>query len=125
MRIVFKIVNPLFFSKEKQVFGQIYETFLSELQSAGTLGEFYTQRAITELMTELTDLQHGETLLDSACGTGGFLTAALEHLKASARSIKEREALQHNVKGWEYKQHWLGGQVLYVDPKYTSQRCPH
>lgn len=105
LRQVINKLNEIDFnnSKDKQVFGQIYETFLSELQSAGTLGEFYTPRAITELMTELTNPKVGDKVLDPACGTGGFLTAALEHLKASANTIAEHEALQHNVLGWEYK----------------------
>jgi len=105
LRQVINKLNEIDFnnSKDKHVFGQIYETFLSELQSAGTLGEFYTPRAITELLVELTDPQAHETLLDPACGTGGYLTAALEHLKAKATTVAEREAIQHNVKGWEYK----------------------
>jgi type I restriction enzyme M protein len=105
LRQVINKLNEIDFnnSKEKQVFGQIYETFLSELQSAGTLGEFYTPRAITELLTGLTDPKINEKVLDPACGTGGFLTAALEHLKAKAGAVAEREALQHNVMGWEYK----------------------
>ena len=105
LRQVINKLNEIDFnnSKDKQVFGQIYETFLSELQSAGTLGEFYTPRAITELLTRLTDPKINEKVLDPACGTGGFLTAALEHLKANAGTVAEREALQHNVRGWEYK----------------------
>ncbi len=105
LRQVINKLNEIDFnnSKDKHVFGQIYETFLSELQSAGTLGEFYTPRAITELLVELTDPQPFEKLLDPACGTGGYLTAALEHLKAKATTVAEREAIQHNVTGWEYK----------------------
>jgi len=105
LRQVINKLNEIDFnnSKDKQVFGQIYETFLSELQSAGTLGEFYTPRAITELLTELTAPITGEKVLDPACGTGGFLTAALEHLKAKASSVAERDAIQNNVMGWEYK----------------------
>jgi len=105
LRQVINKLNEIDFnnSKDKHVFGQIYETFLSELQSAGTLGEFYTPRAITELLVELTDPQPFEKLLDPACGTGGYLTAALEHLKAKATTVAEREAIQHNVMGWEYK----------------------
>ena len=105
LRQVINKLNEIDFnnSKDKQVFGQIYETFLSELQSAGTLGEFYTPRAITELLTELTAPITGEKVLDPACGTGGFLTAALEHLKAKASSVAERGAIQTNVMGWEYK----------------------
>jgi len=105
LRQVINKLNEIDFnnSKDKHVFGQIYETFLSELQSAGTLGEFYTPRAITELLAELTNPKAGEKVLDPACGTGGYLTAALEQLKASASTVAEREALQHNVVGWEYK----------------------
>ena len=105
LRQVINKLNEIDFnnSKDKHVFGQIYETFLSELQSAGTLGEFYTPRAITELLTELTNPKAGEKMLDPACGTGGFLTAALEHLKSKVSSVAEREAIQHNVMGWEYK----------------------
>ena len=105
LRQVINKLNEIDFnnSKDKHVFGQIYETFLGELQSAGTLGEFYTPRAITDLMTELVDPQHGEKILDPACGTGGFLTTTIEHLKEQAANIKQREAIAKNVTGWEYK----------------------
>ena len=105
LRQVINKLNQIDFnsSKDKQIFGQIYEGFLGELQSAGTLGEFYTPRAITELLVELTDPQLGEIVLDPACGTGGYLTAALEHLKAQARTVAERTTLGDNVIGWEYK----------------------
>jgi len=105
LRQVINKLNEIDFnnSKDKHVFGQIYETFLSELQSAGTLGEFYTPRAITELLTELIDPDHGEKVLDPSCGTGGFLTAAIEHLKEKSNSVDERSAIQENVMGWEYK----------------------
>lgn len=105
LRQVINKLNEIDFnnSKDKHVFGQIYETFLSELQSAGTLGEFYTPRALTELMTELIDPQHGETVLDPSCGTGGFLTATIEHLKHTASNVAERKAIGANICGWEYK----------------------
>lgn len=105
LRQVINKLNEIDFnnSKDLHLFGQIYETFLSELQSAGTLGEFYTPRAITHFMTEMVNPAHGETVLDPACGTGGFLTAVIEHLKASANTVAEREAIAHNVRGWEYK----------------------
>jgi len=105
LRQVINKLNEVDFnnSKDLHLFGQIYETFLSELQSAGTLGEFYTPRAITQFMTEMVNPAHGESVLDPACGTGGFLTAVIEHLKATASTVAEREALGHNVRGWEYK----------------------
>lgn len=105
LRQVINKLNEIDFnsSKDLHLFGQIYETFLSELQSAGTLGEFYTPRAITQFMTEMVNPENGETVLDPACGTGGFLTAVIEHLKATASTVAEREAIAHNVRGWEYK----------------------
>jgi type I restriction enzyme M protein len=105
LRQVINKLNEIDFnnSKDKHIFGQIYESFLSELQSAGTLGEFYTPRAITQLLAELTNPKLGEKVLDPACGTGGYLTAALEHLKNKAKTVADNEALQHNVMGWEYK----------------------
>lgn len=105
LRQVINKLNQVDFnnSKDLHLFGQIYETFLSELQSAGTLGEFYTPRAVTQFMTEMVNPEHGETVLDPACGTGGFLTAVIEHLKSSASNVAEREAIAHNVRGWEYK----------------------
>lgn len=105
LRQVINKLNEINFnnSKDLHLFGQIYETFLSELQSAGTLGEFYTPRAITQFMTEMVSPAHGETVLDPACGTGGFLTAVIEHLKSTASNVAEREAIGNNVRGWEYK----------------------
>lgn len=105
LRQVINKLNEIDFnnSKEKHLFGQIYETFLGELQSAGTLGEFYTPRAITNLLAELTDPKTGDKVLDPACGTGGYLTSALEHLKSKAKNIQDSESLQKNVVGWEYK----------------------
>ncbi len=105
LRQVINHLNRIDFntSKDKQVFGQIYETFLGELQSAGSLGEYYTPRAITKLLTELTDPKPHEKILDPSCGTGGFLTAALEHLKTKATNLEKRTAIQDNIIGWEYK----------------------
>lgn len=105
LRQVINKLNEIDFnnSKDLHLFGQIYETFLSELQSAGALGEFYTPRAVTQFMTEMVNPVHGEAVLDPASGTGGFLTAVIEHLKASANTVAEREAIAHNVRGWEYK----------------------
>ncbi|MDB9495437.1 N-6 DNA methylase [Spirulina major CS-329] len=105
LRQVINKLNEVDFnsSKDLQLFGQIYETFLSELQSAGTLGEFYTPRAITQLMTEMVNPAHGELVLDPACGTGGFLVAVIEYLKGTAQTVADREAIGQNVRGWEYK----------------------
>jgi type I restriction enzyme M protein len=91
-------------SKDLQVFGKVYETLLKELQSAGSSGEFYTPRAVVEFMAEITDPKLGEKVLDPACGTGGFLTAAIEHIrKAGVENIEQRKQLQNTVHGMELK----------------------
>jgi len=105
LRQVINKLNEIDFnnSEDKHIFGDIYETILKELQSAGKSGEFYTPRAIVQLLTDLTDPKLGEKILDPACGTGGFLTATIEHLKEKCLTLEDRKSLQDNVRGWEYK----------------------
>ncbi len=105
IRKVLNKLNEIDFNttKDKHAFGELYETILKELQSAGKSGEFYTPRAITEFITEMIDPQLGEKILDPACGTGGYLTAAIEHLKKQANSVEERQGIAKNIIGWEYK----------------------
>lgn len=90
-------------AEDRHLFGDIYEGMLKELQSAGKAGEFYTPRAVTQFMTDIVDIQLGEKLLDPACGTGGFLTCAIEHLKKQEKKAGDRQILQDIVAGWEYK----------------------
>jgi type I restriction enzyme M protein len=66
---------------ERQHFGDVYEQILNDLQSAGNAGEYYTPRAVTAFMTERIDPKPGEMLLDPACGTGGFLTSSIRHMR--------------------------------------------
>jgi len=105
IRKVLNKLNEIDFNiaKERHAFGELYETILKELQSAGKSGEFYTPRAITQFITDIINPKLGEKILDPACGTGGFLTAVIEHLKAQANNIEERQAIQDNVIGWEFK----------------------
>ncbi len=105
LRRVLNKLNGLDFNiaEERHLFGDIYEGILKELQSAGKSGEFYTPRAVTQLLTDMINPQLGEKILDPACGTGGFLTCTIEHLKKQIKRGSQRKQLQENVKGWEYK----------------------
>jgi len=105
LRQVINKLNEINFnnSKDKHLFGDVYESFLKELQSAGKSGEFYTPRAVVQFLTDMIDPQLGEKILDTSCGTGGFLTASVEHLKKQSSTVEDRESLQANVVGWEYK----------------------
>ena len=92
-------------SKDQHLFGDLYEQLLKDLQSAGNAGEFYTPRAVTQFMVDMTDPKLGETVLDPACGTGGFLTAALEHVRDTyVQTPEDRETLQASIHGVEKKQ---------------------
>jgi type I restriction enzyme M protein len=104
-RKVLNKLNELDFNvaKERHAFGELYEGILKDLQSAGKSGEFYTPRAITNFITDMVNPKLGECVLDPSCGTGGFLTAAIEHLKSQANSVEERQRIQEDVMGWEYK----------------------
>jgi type I restriction enzyme M protein len=66
---------------ERQHFGDIYEQILTDLQSAGNAGEYYTPRAVTAFMVDRIDPKPGESLFDPACGTGGFLTCAISYMR--------------------------------------------
>ena len=105
IRKVLNKLNEIDFNiaKDRHAFGQLYETILKELQSAGKSGEFYTPRAITQFITDIINPQLGEKILDPACGTGGYLTCAIEHLKQQAKNIEERKSIEQNIAGWEYK----------------------
>ena len=83
MRQVVNKINEIDFNNltERQHFGDIYEQILNDLQSAGNAGEYYTPRAVTAFMVDRIDPRPGETLFDPACGTGGFLTCALRHMR--------------------------------------------
>lgn len=105
IRKVLNKLNQLDFNvaKDRHAFGELYETILKDLQSAGKSGEFYTPRPITEFLTDRVNPTIGEKILDPASGTGGFLTCAVEHLKLQVKNVKERQSIQQNVIGWEYK----------------------
>jgi type I restriction enzyme M protein len=105
IRKVLNKLNEVNFNigKDRHAFGEIYEGILKELQSAGKSGEFYTPRAITQFITDIINPQIGEKILDPACGTGGFLTCTIEHLKKQANNVEAHQAIQQNVVGWEYK----------------------
>lgn len=90
--------------EQSHAFGEIYETILRELQSAGSSGEFYTPRAVTEFMAEMIEPKIGEKMADFACGTGGFLTSWLHQLEKKVKNTEDREALGKSIYGIEKKQ---------------------
>lgn len=87
----------------RHAFNEIYETILKDLQSAGKSGEFYTPRAVTDFVVKMIDPQIGQTVADFACGTGGFLVSALNHMKEQANDTESNEILNKSFYGVEKK----------------------
>ena len=90
--------------EESHAFGEIYETILKELQSAGSSGEFYTPRAVTDFMAQMIKPQIGEKMADFACGTGGFITSWLKELKKKVKTTEDEEMYANSIYGIEKKQ---------------------
>ena len=88
LRQVINKINKVDFnsSEDRHIFGDIYEKLLSELQSAGDAGEFYTPRAVTKFIVSQVNPELNEKILDPACGTGGFLVNVIEHLRNKAKN---------------------------------------
>lgn len=106
IRQVINELNKIDFnaSEDRHSFGDIYESILKDLQSAGNYGEFYTPRAITEFMTEIINPRLGEKVLDPACGTGGFLTSAIETIrKQDVKGVQDLKTLETTIHGQEFK----------------------
>lgn len=105
VRKVLNKLNEIDFSvaKDRHAFGELYETILKDLQSAGKSGEFYTPRAITSFVTEMVSPQVGEKILDPACGTGGYLTSAIDYLRRNLSDRTRNKINEDDIIGWEYK----------------------
>jgi type I restriction enzyme M protein len=105
MRQVINKINDIDFtsSDDRHNFGDLYEQLLKDLQAAGNSGEFYTPRAVTQFIVDQVNPQLGESVLDPACGTGGFLTCTIEHLRSQVSSDADRQLLQQAIHGVEKK----------------------
>lgn len=106
LRQVINRINEIDFNNraDRHLFNDLYERILKDLQSAGNAGEFYTPRAVTQFMVDQVNPRLGERILDPACGTGGFLACALEHVKAQRRSVEDDIVVQNAINGVEKKQ---------------------
>lgn len=106
LRQIINVIDDIDFGdyNESHAFGDIYETILKELQSAGSSGEFYTPRAVTDFMAIMINPQVGEVMADLACGTGGFLTSWLKELHKKVETVADEKLFSSSVYGIEKKQ---------------------
>jgi len=106
IRQVVNKINDIDFNRtaDRHTFGDIYEQILKDLQSAGNAGEFYTPRAVTQFMVDMVDPRLGEKILDPACGTGGFLSCTIEHVRSKdVKTAEDERLLQNSIFGVEKK----------------------
>ncbi|MBK9265379.1 MAG: SAM-dependent DNA methyltransferase [Polyangiaceae bacterium] len=106
LRQVINKLNDIDFNRsaDRHEIGGIYEQILSDLRSAGNAGEYYTPRAVTAFMVERVDPRLGETVLDPACGTGGFLACTIEHLRDKYKKTDaDEQTIQASIRGIEKK----------------------
>ncbi len=107
LRQVINKLNEIDFtdSQERHLFGDIYEQILRDLQSAGNAGEFYTPRAVTQFIVNRLDPKLGESIMDPAAGTGGFLACSFDHVKDRyVQTTEDHQTLQQQIHGVEKKQ---------------------
>jgi len=105
VRQVVNKINELDFTtaEDRHLFNDIYETILKELQNAGSAGEFYTPRPVTQFIVDMIDPTLGDIVLDPACGTGGFLISTLNHLKKDIKTVEDQKILEKTLRGIEKK----------------------
>lgn len=106
LRQVINELNDIDFasSNDRHVFNDVYEKILKDLQSAGNAGEFYTPRAVTQFIVDMVDPKLGEKVFDPACGTGGFLTSVIEHVrKNEVKTGEDNEVLANSIYAVEKK----------------------
>ena len=106
IRQVVNKINEINFNntEDRHTFGNIYEQILKDLQSAGNAGEFYTPRAVTQFIVNRVDPQLAESVIDPACGTGGFLACTIDHKRKNyVKSAQDEETLINSIHGVEKK----------------------
>lgn len=105
IRQVINKLNEINFTtaEDRHMFNDIYESILKELQNAGSAGEFYTPRPVTQFIVDMINPKLGDKILDPACGTGGFLISVIKNLENKIKNERDRKILQENLLGIEKK----------------------
>ncbi len=107
LREVINKVDDIHFSssEETHTLGMLYEKMLTEMRdAAGDSGEFYTPRPVVQFMVATTNPKLGDSVLDPACGTGGFLSEAFIHLQKQCKTVNDQKRLQEqSIFGQEAK----------------------
>lgn len=100
LRDIVNKIHGIHFSSSEEIhtLSHLYESMLREMRdAAGDSGEFYTPRPVVRFMVQVTDPRLGERVLDPACGTGGFLVEAYDHLAPQVTTPEQRRTLQRDT----------------------------
>lgn len=98
-KVLQMVGNENWYMMEGDFKGAIYEAILEKngQDKKSGAGQYFTPRALIKAMVEVTDPKITETVADPACGTGGFLLAAFEHMKPQSREISKQNFLKNNA----------------------------
>lgn len=98
-KVLQMVGNENWYMMEGDFKGAIYESILEKngQDKKSGAGQYFTPRALIKAMVEVTDPKITETVADPACGTGGFLLAAFEHMKPQSREISKQNFLKNNA----------------------------
>ncbi|MFF7972206.1 N-6 DNA methylase [Streptomyces sp. NPDC007905] len=106
LRDLVNLVDQIHFDSSDDIHTMafLYESILKEMRdAAGDSGEFYTPRPVNRFMVQQSFLELGESILDPACGTGGFLVQAYEDLVQRVDTDTQRRQLHDDIRGVEKK----------------------
>jgi type I restriction enzyme M protein len=107
LRDIINKVSSIHFTSSDEIhtLGLLYESMLKEMRdAAGDSGEFYTPRPVIRFMVEVINPRVGETVVDPACGTGGFLVEAFKHLEKQCKTVEDHKRVQtQSIFGGEAK----------------------
>lgn len=111
LAVIDKLEEAIHFDdfKDRAQLGDVYEQLLNDLRGAGNAGEFYTPRAITQFMVDRVNprLDKRDSVIDPACGTGGFLTATIDHFRkqlSTHSGPEDKRQIEALIRGIEKKQ---------------------
>lgn len=98
-KVLQMVGNENWYMMEGDFKGAIYESILEKngQDKKSGAGQYFTPRSLIKAMVEVTDPKITETVADPACGTGGFLLAAYEHMKPQSREIAKQNFLKNNA----------------------------
>lgn len=98
-KVIEMVASENWYMMEGDLKGAIYESILEKngQDRKSGAGQYFTPRALIKAMVDVTDPKITETVADPACGTGGFLLAAYEHMKPQSKEIAKQKFLKEHA----------------------------